>query len=147
MELPTKIKARIPSPSGNKIAILVEEEETNDDGNNKRTVFEIWTNNGHCLSNRIVLPKELHGQVCVDFAWFGGISWNLDESVLVYTAEVSKPKTSSYFATSSSSPTSSSTSVVVGENNNNVGGQYTLGIGKSENWGEKYTTTSLLKLF
>ena len=147
MELPKKIKARIPSPSGNKIAILVEEEETNEDSNNKRTVFEIWTNNGHCLSNRIVLPKELHGQVCVDFAWFGGISWNSDESVLVYTAEVSKPKTSSYFATSSSSPTSSSTSVVVGENNNNVGGQYTLGIGKSENWGEKYTSTSLLKLF
>ena len=142
MELPTKIKARIPSPSGEKIAILVEENTPTISGGDKSTeskrfVFEIWTNNGHSLVNRIV-PTEKHGPVCTDFAWFGGISWSPDESALVYTAEVNKPKSTSYFATTTSKEESSSTV---------AGGQYTLGVGKSEDWGEKYGTTALLALF
>lgn len=140
IELPTKIKARIPSPSGEKIAILVEEGIPSASGGkeeSKRHVFEIWTNNGHRLSNRITLPSEKHGQVCTDFAWFGGISWSADESALVYTAEVNKPETSSFFTT----PTSSKDESTI------VGGQCTLGVGKSEDWGEKYGTTALLALF
>jgi len=142
MELPTKIKARIPSPSGNKIAILVEENTPTISGDksteSKRFVFEIWTNNGHSLVNRIVHQTEKHGAVCTDFAWFGGISWSPDESALVYTAEVNKPKSLSYFATPTKDEESSSAI---------AGGQYTLGVGKSEDWGEKYGTTALLALF
>ena len=97
-ELPTKIKARIPSPSGFKLAILVEETIPAPDGSeSNRFVFEIWTNYGHSLSNRIVLPKEKHGKVCTDFEWFGGISWSPDESALVYNAEIPTPKTTSFF--------------------------------------------------
>ena len=111
---------------------------------NTRFVFEIWTKHGHCLTNRIVLPTTTthHGPICCDFAWFGGISWNPDENVLIYTAQVTNCKTSSFFSTSATTTTSiDETAVVV------VGGQHVLGVGKNEDWGEKYTTTSLLGLF
>jgi len=141
IELPAKIKARIPSPSGSKIAILVEENIPSNGGGSasesKRNVFEIWTDNGHRLSNRIMLPCDKHGPVCTDFAWFGGISWSPDESALVYTAEVNTPKTTSFFTTPSSKTADTQIS----------GGQYTLGVGKSEDWGEKYSSTALLALF
>ncbi|KAL3795993.1 hypothetical protein HJC23_013050 [Cyclotella cryptica] len=140
IELPVKIKARIPSPSGNKLAILVEENtpplESNNGSENRRVVFEIWTDGGHRLANRIVLPKETHGQVCTDFEWFGGIGWSPDETALVYNAEVPSPKTVSFFDLS--------TKLTDGTV---AGGQYTLGVGKSENWGEKYISTALLGLF
>ena len=112
---------------------------------NKRFVFEIWTNYGQSLTNRIVLPTTTthHGPICCDFAWFGGISWNPDENVLIYTAQVNNCKTTSFFATSATTTTSIDEAVVVVA----VGGQHVLGVGKSEDWGEKYTTTSLLGLF
>ena len=75
--------------------------------------------------------------MCTDFAWFGGVSWSPDETALVYTAEVNKPKTASFFATPSS----------ISEEKIIAGGEYTLGVGKSEDWGEKYGTTALLALF
>jgi len=144
MELSTKIKARIPSPSGSKLAVLVEESVPSDiEGKGqdaKRHVMEIWTNKGHQLAKRIVLPSSIHGPVCTDFAWFGGISWSPDETALVYSAEVNKPKTASYFATSKGEDEKD-------ENDTIVGGQYTLGVGKKEDWGEKYGTTALLALF
>ena len=83
----------------------------------------------------MVLPASKHGSVCTDFSWFGGIGWTPDESALVYSAEVIKPKTASFFAPSSSSA------------NELSGAQNVLGVGKSEDWGEKYATTSLLGLF
>lgn len=73
----------------------------------------------------------------MDFAWFGGISWSPDETALVYAAEVNKPKTSSFFATSTSKT----------EENIIIGGQNVIGIGKGEDWGEKYVSTALLGLF
>lgn len=83
-ELSTKIKARIPSPSGSKLAVLVEESVPSDiEGkgqDSKRHVMEIWTNNGQQLAKRVLLPSKIHGPVCTDFAWFGGISWNPDET-------------------------------------------------------------------
>mmetsp|Transcript_10300 Transcript_10300/g.15627 ORF Transcript_10300/g.15627 Transcript_10300/m.15627 type:complete len:825 (+) Transcript_10300:104-2578(+) len=144
MELSAKIKARIPSPSGNKLAVLVEESVPSDiEGkgqDTKRHVMEVWTNKGHQLAKRIVLPSTIHGPVCTDFAWFGGISWSPDETALVYSAEVNKPKTASYFAASSKEDDKE-------EDDTIVGGQYTLGVGKKEDWGEKYGTTALLALF
>lgn len=142
IELPTKIKARIPSPTGSKIAVLVEEVASTAGGTNnatnKRFAFEIWTNDGHRLANRVVLPAEKHGSVCTDFAWFGGVSWSPDELALVYAAELNKPKTTTFFA----SPPSPKT-----DENAIVGAQHVLGIGKGEDWGEKYETTALLGLF
>ena len=177
VEIPTKIKARVPSPSGFNIAILVEEILPSSSSSsscccteNKRFVFEIWTRYGHCLTNRIVLPitttaaaggitrderqrqqQQQHGPICLDFAWFGGISWSPDEATLVYSAHVNKCNTPSFFATSST--TTSATSNVVSNEGIVpaaavvVGGRHVLGVGKSEDWGEKYTTTSLLGLF
>jgi acylaminoacyl-peptidase len=136
--LPSKIKARIPSPSGNKLAVLVEENVPaleNKGSESKRHAFEIWTDGGHRLAKRVVLPKEKHGPVCTDFEWFGGISWSPDETTLVYNAEVPSPKAASFFDTSKSTEDAA------------VGSQYTLGVGKSETWGEKYMSTALLGLF
>lgn len=79
----------------------------------------------------------MHGAICTDFEWFGGISWSPCETALVYNAEVQTPKAASFFDTSNSS--SEKTGV--------LGGQYTLGVGKSETWGEKYMSTALLGLF
>lgn len=145
-ELSTKIKARIPSPSGSKLAVLVEESVPSDiEGkgqDSKRHVMEIWTNNGQQLAKRVLLPSKIHGPVCTDFAWFGGISWNPDETALVYSAEVNNPKTSSFFdeLKTKSKDDEDSDDVI-------VGGQYTLGVGKKEDWGEKYGTTGLLALY
>ena len=164
IEVPTKIKARIPSPSGFKIAILVEEilpsssssSTTTTTGlvENKRFVFEIWTNYGQCLTNRIVLPTTTthHGPICCDFAWFGGISWNPDENILIYTAQVNNCKTTSFFTTpkaTTTTPTTTATTTSIDEAAVVVvvGGQHVLGVGKSEDWGEKYTTMSLLGLY
>ncbi|EJK69297.1 hypothetical protein THAOC_09459 [Thalassiosira oceanica] len=133
IELSAKIKARIPSPSGSKLLVLVEETVPESESESTRHVIEIWTKNGQSLSNRIALSKEVHGKICTDFAWFGGISWSPDESAIVYTAEVNRPKASSFFANHSGDDI--------------VGGQFTLGVGKREDWGEKYTDTALLALF
>ena len=148
-ELPTKIKARIPSPSGDKVAILVEEAIAKNGEDSKaedtRAVFEIWTDGGHNLASRIVLPKDMHGKVCTDMTWFGGFSWSPDEMTLVYVAESKPPKTSSYFdrVDDSDGPNDDSTTTKA----THIGGQFTLGVGKGEDWGEKYTGTSRLALF
>ena len=116
-------------PSGGSATAVVSE--------TKRSVFEVWTDYGHRLANRIILPTEKHGKVCTDFDWFGGIDWSPDETTLVYCADIKKAKTASFFKTFSS------------ESNQDeiVGGEYTLGMGKSEDWGEKYGTTDVLALF
>jgi acylaminoacyl-peptidase len=89
----------------------------------------------------------------LDLAWFGGISWSPDENVLIYTAQVNNCKTSSFFATpkattpKATTTTTTTTTSSIDETVVVVGGQHVLGVGKSEDWGEKYTTTSLLGLF
>ena len=144
LEIPSKVLLQIPSPSGLKMALLIKEDDVIENADNSagitsRQVFEIWTDNGTRLERRIVLPKVMHGKVCTDTSWFGGIAWNPDENALVYVAEQSVPKTASHFADNSK------------ENDDNdipqVGAQYTMGLGKKEDWGEKYTSTSLLRIF
>ena len=146
IELPSKVKARIPSPSGKKVAVLVEEliSKNGEDAKtgDTRTTLEVWDDHGHSLSSRIVLSKDLHGKICTDFAWFGGISWNAEENALVYAAEAKPPKASSFFDDLKTTASDKD----VGEETN-IGGQFTLGLGKGEDWGEKYTGTSRLALF
>lgn len=138
-ELPAKVKARIPSPSGKKLAVLVEESLPANGSaaafKGTRLAFEIWTDDGQRLARRIVLPPDTHGAVCTDVAWFGGMGWSPDETALVYTAAVNSPKTRSFFDAAKEDEVAA------------VGGRYTLGAGKSEDWGEKYGTTALLSLF
>ena len=145
-EIPNKVKARIPSPSGDKVAILVEESIAKNGEDAKpgdtRTTLEIWSDCGHSLTSRIVMSKDLHGKVCTDVAWFGGFSWNAEETVLVYAAEAKPPKTASFFDGKKNDD--GETKV---DNNERAGGQFTLGVGKGEDWGEKYTGTSRLALF
>lgn len=127
-ELDSGIKARVPSPSGSKVVIVREEENSN---NIKRQILEIWTNYGQSLSQRIYLPKSLHGKVIYDTNGFGGISWNPQETVFVYSAERKNPETMSFFHSSE-------------ENGMDkiAGGEFTMGVGKAEHWGEKYSDLS-----
>ena len=128
-EMSETIKTRVPSASGQKIAILREE------GKDKQ-VLEIWTNECQTLVNRIVLPAKLHGKVVNDPTWFGRITWNDEETALVYSAERKAPKVTSFFDTDEDA------------HQKIRGGEYTLGFGKTETWGEKYSDTSaLLDLF
>jgi len=131
-EMSESIKARVPSPTGHKIAVLRQEAEETEQ------VLEIWTHECQVLENRIVLPsKKLHGKVVNDPNWFGRVSWNEDETALVYSAERKAATVTSFFDTEED------------EKDEKVrGGQSTMGLGKTEDWGEKYTETSaLLDLF
>lgn len=143
-EIPAKVLLRLPSPSGKKLALLVNEDRVDhvDGGDggkstsSARQVLEIWSDHGFKLERRCELPKDVHGKVCTDTSWFGGFCWSPTEEALVYVAEKLTPKTKSFFAKSDD-----------GKDGVQEGGQYTLGVGRREDWGEKYTSTSLLRLF
>jgi acylaminoacyl-peptidase len=130
-EMNDQIKARVPSPSGEKLMILREEAIEKSGKLETRQVFEIWIN--ECLVNRVVLPKTLHGNVINQPDGIGSLSWNSDETALVYCAERNQPDTVSYFETDEKS-----------REEKEVGAEYILGFGRAETWGEKYTKMSPL---
>jgi len=129
-----EVKARVQSPSGDKVAIL--REENDQKGKNGRQVMEIWTNFGQSLSQRIIVPTDQHGKIINDPAGFGTLQWNPDETAVVYAAERKVPKNVRSFFEKSTTADGN------GEDEKVVGGEYTQGLGKSETWGEKYTTIS-----
>jgi len=140
VELCPNIQARIPSPSGEKVAIFTKQSQGN--GSEKEIeVVEIWTHYGTTLSRKVILDDAaLHGSICKDSSWFGSFHWNADETAIVYCAEESPPTSKSFFAKSKGTDSSDSHRDVVGGGN-------TLGIGKGENWGEKYNKTSRLNTY
>lgn len=129
-ELSDKIQWRIPSPSGEKVAILRQDGTTE---KSPASVLEIWTCHGQQLSLRIPLDNKVHGIIVNDRATFGQPSWSPDETVLAYSAERNLPETTSFFAQLNPSKTSQ-----------HVGNQNALNIGKTETWGEKYHKQSAL---
>ena len=135
-EIPGDHSMRLPSPSGNKIAIFREENIESRD--KTQQCLEIWTDGGASLVNRILLPESIHGKVISDPGGFGRPSWNQEESALVYVAERIPPKATSFFD-----------GEVQKDDNVKVfrGGKYTLGISQSEKWGEKYKQSPLLDIF
>lgn len=151
IEISSDEKARIPSPSGDKLAIL--KVSPSSDGTIKKQILEIWKNGGTMLNKRIVLPSEKHGAVCTDSNWFGSNSWwNPQETALVYSAEMNKPKTCSYFDYSSMKDNYEDFNPTPFGREDETkkihrGGTNTLGQGISETWGEKYTETARLNLY
>ena len=156
MELPTKIKVRCVSPSGKKVALLMEENDSSSTSagstitpttsTGKRDVLEIWsylednkissssswsenevsTFNTMSLIHRIVLPtKKIHGKLLTDSVLNGpmSLSWNHDETCISYCAERLPTKACSFFQREK-------------EEKLIVGGEYTRGIGKVEEYGE-----------
>lgn len=132
VQLSSDVKFRSVSPSGTKIALFSTQ--------NDASVVEIWNHGGTSLSRKIILPKSLHGDVCTDISWFGSFSWNKEETALVYSAEMLPPKTRSFFARKEEGTNDGPANIFVGKTN-------TIGYGKGEDWGEKYTSTCRLKLF
>ena len=135
-ELNDRIMMRIPSPSGDKIAIVVKQ------GEDSQQVLELWTRGGQFLKKRILLPKKMHGSVISDAAGgFGSPSWNSQETALVYAAERIAPETSSFFADIEHHDNDA-------KQKQNRGKEFTLGFGRTERWGEKYgKQAALLDLF
>ena len=136
-ELSPKIVTQIPSPSGTKVAMIRNDDVK--DGNGKtppRQVLEIWSTptaaaagSPSTLLQRIALPtNEKHGKVMNDPATFGRPCWSPDETVIAYAAERKKPETTSFFDPKLNTK----------DNKKIPGGTNTLGIGKSEQWGEQY---------
>jgi acylaminoacyl-peptidase len=127
-ELNPAIMARIPSPSGEKLLLLREE------GLNvmRQQVLEIWTKAAECLTQRVVIPNTLHGKILHQPHGLGSLSWNTDETAVVYCAERNPPDTASFFDSDKEMR----------------GYQNVLGYGQEERWGEKYTSmTGLLDLY
>jgi hypothetical protein len=138
-QISSNVRARVPSPSGNSIAIFTKGASTSN-GNEKQQSVEIWTEGGTTLARKISLPSSIHGDICFDTAWFGSIQWNQDETAIVYSAEMNAPTTKSFFDLNASASTGGSEDVV-------FGGTNTLGFGQKETWGEKYTNTARLMLY
>jgi hypothetical protein len=117
-ELNTAIKARVPSPSGECMLILREERVAPDD---IRQVFEIWTKTAECLTNRIVLPKTLHGKVIHQPGGLGSLAWNADEWRL-YTVPNERHQ-------------KQHPSLIRTPRHKHVGLENVLGVGREERWG------------
>lgn len=150
-ELSEAVQLRLPSPSGQRVAFFCKgANNNNNSGNESRsasqsttttTLLEIWNLGGQSLDRRIDLSASLEpttttcmGAVVVDAAGgFGLPSWNARETAIVFSAERRcESGTTSYFAAA---------------DNNSMRGQQqqnTLGIGKTEHWGEKYSNQSPL---
>jgi len=147
------IQWRLPSPTGKKIAVLVKGSGKDDNGKQLQEL-QVWTHGGHQLERRILLnpDQKLHGKVIYEPGGFGVPAWNADETCLVYSAERTSPKTSSYFEEDDSTKKNDTKTEEKGKKGETPtpfrGGQYTLGQGKSEGWGERYNKQSpLLDLF
>ncbi|XP_021757135.1 acylamino-acid-releasing enzyme 1-like isoform X2 [Chenopodium quinoa] len=72
----------LPSPSGSKLLIV---RNSDDDSPTK---FEIWGSSD--LEKEFLVPQAVHGSLFTD-AWFEGVSWNLDETLIAYVAEEPTP--------------------------------------------------------
>jgi acylaminoacyl-peptidase len=142
-QLSPTIKARKPSPSGNKIAIFLKSDH--------EQMIEIWTEGGSKLARKISIPPSLHGDICFDTSWFGSLEWNKEETAIVYSAERKTPGTTSYFDSEKKRRDRAKKGTRMAEEEpssiDNVGATNTLGYGIGENWGEKYVSTCLLDLY
>ena len=145
VELPDTILARIPSANG-KLAVF--REEIIPDEPKRKQVLEVWSNAGGLL-RRIALSESLHGKLIFDGTGFGAPSWNAQETALVYIAERKAPSTTSFFEDQYDDLTQEDDHHTNGDSDNIIrGAKNTLGLGKTEKWGEKYFKHSaLLDLF
>jgi len=144
VQLSDDVQWRLASPSGNKVAVLVKKKTKNNDNNggDEQQILQIWTHGGHQLERIIALDQKLHGKVVHDAGGFGRPAWNGPETALVYSAERNSPETASFFDRDESKNSQKSSTAKI------VGGEYALGQGKTESWGEKYNQQSaLLDLF
>lgn len=75
----TGVSTVIPSPSGSKLLVVRNKE------NDSPTQLEIWSR--YQLEKEIHIPQSVHGSIYTD-GWFEGVSWNKNENLIAYVAEV-----------------------------------------------------------
>ncbi|KAL8481597.1 hypothetical protein ACS0TY_027926 [Phlomoides rotata] len=78
----TGVTTMVPSPSGSKLLVIRNSEC------DSPTHFEIWGSSE--VKKEFAIPRSIHGSVYSD-GWFEGISWDSDETFIVYTAEEPEP--------------------------------------------------------
>jgi acylaminoacyl-peptidase len=154
-ELPKNVAFRLPSPAGNKVAVLLNAPPSasgkgggggGGDAASTSQVLEIWTLRGQQLERRIRLDPKRHGKVIWDPKGFGTPSWNDQETAIVYPAERVPEKAAASHFDKPRFPSSSN--MEAGAGSKVFGGEYTLGVGKHERWGEKYASQGpLVDLF
>jgi acylaminoacyl-peptidase len=133
-ELHDTIQFRLPSPSGNVVAVFRNESKKGKES----PTLEIWKQNGQALERRISLSREGYGKVISDpSGGFGIPSWNTLETVIVFTMEQKAIESQSFFERSRDRDAGSKKQM-------DIGGQNELGVGKDEHWGEKYSNQSPL---
>lgn len=148
-ELPKEVAWRLPSPSGDKIAVLIETSHTGGDTAAAKIdyVLEVWTHGGQHLERRIKLNPKLHGRVVWDVGGFGIPSWNALETALVYPAERVAPTVRSFFDPKDEENIMSAAPKAGASDHvplSSIGGKYTVGWGKDESWGELYSKQAAL---
>ncbi|KAJ4767510.1 Acylamino-acid-releasing enzyme [Rhynchospora pubera] len=74
----TGVSTVVPSPSGLKLLVVRNGESESP------TKLEIW--NQCQVEKEINVPQSVHGSIYTD-AWFEGISWNKEETLIAYVAE------------------------------------------------------------
>jgi acylaminoacyl-peptidase len=147
LEMHDSIQLRLPSPSGDIVAIFrTEEDKKNGSKDTKKdAVLEVWKEGGQALVRRMRLPGKQHGKVMMDSAGgFGMPAWNNAETCLVYAAERNPPETSSFFDDEPKKAKGGDDEEDGGSRRVYRGGKNTLNLGKSETWGEKYSEQSPL---
>jgi acylaminoacyl-peptidase len=134
--LDSSVKIYLPSPSGNKTAIIKEiVSKANGDECNKAkgTIVEVW--HGLSLLRRIPINEKQHGKIIQDATGFGSPVWSPDETCLLYSAERIPPKTEPFWTVSVEKSGKDAT-----ENAPIRGGNNILGLGQRDHWGERYHT-------
>jgi acylaminoacyl-peptidase len=127
---------RVPSPDGSLLAVFAQESPASDKAGTPQQIVQIWQGD-KCLQKIHLNRNNLHGKVILDPVTFGTPQWSPDGKVLVYTAERIYPETESFFSGTSSKPYDNKSASV-------RGGQYTLGFGRNDHWGEQYSQQSAL---
>jgi acylaminoacyl-peptidase len=151
-ELPSHVGFRLPSPSGDKVLMLINvpSKEIPKDPKPKQ-VLEIWTRGGQQLERRVLLDASLHGKVIWDPKGFGTPAWNEQETAVVYPAERAAFPAASPASFFEATPGSFSTRIAQDggkPTSKSYGTEHALGLGKEERWGEKYSKQApLLDLF
>ena len=129
------------------------------------TVLELWHPPDHLYHRMVVDPKR-HGKIMNDPTGFGCPTWSADETLLLYSAERRSPETCSFWDTTISNndqdndyhndDDDNEKDAARHPNNRKMdskerptsqtirGGQYVLGQGVMEEWGEKLTKQSAL---
>jgi acylaminoacyl-peptidase len=141
--LDASIQIYLPSPSGKKTVVVTTTTTTTAEKKDKTSTLQVWE--GAVLISCIVL--KTHGTIIHDPTGFGTPVWSPDETHLLYNAErLPEPAEAFWKMTAADDDDKNDSNKIPAHRRR--GGQFVLGIGQREHWGERYSTQEpILDLF